>query len=147
MFDSTYLQEYEVKQFYLTFDHVENLRNLVGLNCTKEKFCYKKVVFHYFLPAIISFLSQIFVSTSTSHALYLSSRKVQFFKLLASAFLSLNQGAHLHSISHAHAFDVIHRQFVERAVTFAEWKSSVSQQKIKLKSLQISQKLKNMTEN
>ena len=24
------------------FDYVENLRNLVGLNCIKEKFCYKK---------------------------------------------------------------------------------------------------------
>ena len=51
--------------FTSTFDYVENLLNLVGLNCIKEKFCYKKVLFHYFLPAAISFLSQLFVSTST----------------------------------------------------------------------------------
>ena len=47
-FDSLYLQEYEVKPFYLTFDYIDNLCNLLGLNCMKEKFCYKKVLFHNF---------------------------------------------------------------------------------------------------
>ena len=41
MFDSLYMQEYEVKLFYLIFDYVENLRNLVSLNCIKETFYYK----------------------------------------------------------------------------------------------------------
>ena len=61
LFDSLFLQECEVKQFYLTFDYVENLRNLIGFSCIKDKFCYKKILLHYFLPAVISILSQLFV--------------------------------------------------------------------------------------
>ena len=41
----------EVMRFYLTFDYVENLRNLVVLNGIKEKFCYKKVLFRYFFAS------------------------------------------------------------------------------------------------
>ena len=60
LFDSLYLQEYKVKQFYLNFDYVENLHNLVGLNCIKGSFCYKKALFHYFLPIANSFFLSIF---------------------------------------------------------------------------------------
>ena len=44
-----------------TFDYVENLRNLVCLNCIKEKFCYKKVLFHYFCkPSLVFYLNHLF---------------------------------------------------------------------------------------
>ena len=54
---SLYLEEYKVKQFHLTFDYVEHLRNLVGLNCMQEKFCYKKVLFHHFCQPSVVFIS------------------------------------------------------------------------------------------
>ena len=51
----------EYEQFNLTFDYVEHLRNLVGLNCVKEKFCYKKVLFHYFRkPSLVFYLNFLF---------------------------------------------------------------------------------------
>ena len=45
----------------LTFDYVENLRNFVGLNCIKENFCYKKVLFDNFCqPSLVFYLNFLF---------------------------------------------------------------------------------------
>ena len=55
----SYLQEYEVKQFYLIFDYVENLRNLVDLKLYKGEVLLQKS------PITLFFASrhQFFIST------------------------------------------------------------------------------------
>ena len=155
LFDSFHLQEYEVKQFYLTLDYIERLCNLFGLNFIKEKFCYKKVLFHYFCQPTLLFHNNfsfqlqlekellvdqdlLFQSkqildwwkqriwlANFSNALFVEQKSSIFSTYGWRFFCRWIQGAHLHFISHAHALDVIRQQFVERALAFAEWKSSL----------------------
>ena len=80
---------------------------------------------------ILNWLKQIIWLVNFSGAIFVE-QKSSILSTWLAPFCRLNQRAHLHFISHAHAFDVTRRQFVERVIMkkmkkekWKEWKNTL----------------------
>ena len=65
---------------------------------------------------MVNFSGAIFVEQVNFSGAIFVEQKSPILSTWPAPFCRLNQRAHLHFISHAHAFDVTRRQFVERAI-------------------------------
>ena len=102
--------------FYLNF--------LFQLQPERERLVNQDLIFQS--KQILNLLKQIIWLVNFWSTLFDEQKKFNFFNFWLALSGRWNQGDHLHFISHAHAFDVIRREFVEWALAFTEWESSLN---------------------